>query len=197
MDDLEQRLQDISEIRGMMERATKFISLSGLSGVSAGAVALIGAAVAAWTLRSGAPQETVRGILVADAVAVLVAALALSAVFSSRVARRKGYPLWTSTTKRVVVALTVPLIAGGAMSVALLLQGADAMVSSVMLVFYGLALLNASTYTLSEVRLLSGIQVVLGIAAGFLPQYALAFWAAGFGVVHIIYGVAMYLKYER
>jgi len=65
------------------------------------------------------------------------------------------------------------------------------------LIFYGLALVNGSKYTLGEVKYLGYGQVVLGIMNLWLLGYGLYFWAAGFGILHIIYGTLMWWKYER
>jgi hypothetical protein len=65
------------------------------------------------------------------------------------------------------------------------------------LLFYGLALINASRYTLGEIRYLGCCELILGIISLWVPGYGLIFWAAGFGVLHIIYGIIMWWKYER
>jgi hypothetical protein len=65
------------------------------------------------------------------------------------------------------------------------------------LIFYGLALVNASKYTLGEVRYLGYGQLILGVINIWLPEYGLYFWAAGFGVLHIVYGLVMWYRYEK
>jgi len=65
------------------------------------------------------------------------------------------------------------------------------------LVFYGLALVNASKYTLGEIRYLGYGQLILGIINLWQLSYGLYFWAAGFGILHIIYGIVMWYRHER
>jgi hypothetical protein len=64
-------------------------------------------------------------------------------------------------------------------------------------VFYGLALVNASKYTLTDIRYLGITEIILGILNIFFLRRGLYFWALGFGVLHIIYGLVMWWKYER
>jgi len=207
MDELESGLRDISAIRSMMERASKFLSLSGLSGVSAGTVALAGAWTANWALHrsdaqipfgeQGAGDAWLERFLVADAGSVLVIALACSTFFSVRMAKKKGYPLWGPTTMYMLAALMIPLAAGGAFCGVLLFHGIYGLLPAAMLVFYGLALLNAGNFTFSEVRYLGVINILLGLTAGFQPALGLILWAGGFGLLHIVYGILLYAKYEK
>jgi hypothetical protein len=209
MADLKEHLKDISEIRSIMERSTKFISLSGLSGVSAGIVALIGAWVS-WQylteqglmgeLKNAAFMEL--GIqpfvtLLGLAVLIMIAAGGAATFFSLRMARKRNLPAWNSTAKRLMMSLMVPLSAGGAFCILLAWHGFGVIVPSATLVFYGLALLNASKYTFTEIRYLGLSEIILGLIGGLFMKYGLVIWAIGFGVMHIFYGIVMYLKYER
>lgn len=206
MDDLKGHLKDISEMRAMMERHSKFLSLSGLSGISAGICALVGA-VAAWLYlgRSfdflGGPIGHSRSDLLcffaADAGLVLVSALALATFFSVRMARKKGIPVWTPTGKLLLVNLLLPLLAGGAFCLILASQGHIELVAPSMLLMYGLSLLNASKFTLPEMRYLAITEIVLGLAATWWSGHGLLFWALGFGIAHMVYGAVMYYHHER
>jgi len=195
MQDIDSGLRDISQIRSMMEAATKFLSLSGLSGISAGLVALAGAWIGAEILASGG-GSTVRSLLLL-AVVVLLLAVGLSLLFSRRMAKKRGLPFWNATARRLLLALGIPLAAGGAFCIILLAHEVYLLIPGTMLLFYGLALVNGSTFTLGEVRYLGLLEMLLGIVAGFWTDYGLVFWAIGFGLLHMLYGIAMYLKYER
>ncbi len=206
MSDVDAGLQDLSTIRSMMERASRFLSLSGLSGVSAGIAALAGAWLAAGAIGGTAvpvPEELLvrslspRTFLIIDASVVLVLALGLSVLFSRRMARKKGVPIWSSATKFVLVSLAIPLAAGGAFCLILVHNGIFFLIPSAMLVFYGLALFNAGTYTVGEVRYLGILEIILGLLAAVWAEHGLAFWAIGFGVLHILYGTLLYAKYEK
>jgi hypothetical protein len=214
MNSVESSLRDISEIRSMMERSSKFLSLSGLSGVSAGVVALVGAALL-WGQSTNAlsfhrpdlpptglvplvePAWTNVGFTVMVSLTVLVVAVGLAMALSMRMARRKGLAVWTNTTRHLLIDLGLPLAAGGAFTGILITKGLLLLAPSSTLVFYGLALLNASRYTVSEIRLVALSEVLLGIAAALWIWYGLLFWAVGFGLLHILYGVVIYWKYER
>ncbi len=211
MPDLKDHLKDISEIRSIMERSTKFISLSGLSGVSAGIIALLGAWVAWQYLtdlglmgevkNAAYLREEMRGgpfgRLLGLAILIFVAASASASFFSIRMARKRQLPVWNSSAKRVLSSIMLPLGAGGIFCILLAWHGYGAIVASATLIFYGLALLNASKYTFPEIRWLGLSEILLGLIGGMVLNYGLLIWAIGFGLLHIVYGVAMYLKYER
>ena len=204
MNDIENGLKEVAEIRSMMERSSKFLSLSGLSGVSAGIVALAGWAWAQSYLdsRFGPGTEGVvnhRDILsfmLASAL-VIVAAVGAAMFFSRRLAKRRGLALWNATARDTLAALLIPLGSGGLFSLILMRQELYGMIPSAMLLFYGMALVNAGKYTVHDLRLLGLCEIVLGLIAGLLSALGLWFWAAGFGLLHVIYGIAMYRKYEK
>ena len=211
-------LETLQDIKRMMERSSRFISLSGLSGVSAGICALIGAYVAhGWIMSyyGGVWKgEEVRGLvgnhgymhdesaglkwkLISLAAAVLLAALASSMWFTWRKARRSNLPVWDLTTRRLVINIAIPLGAGGLFLLGLFYQTAWAFVAPTCLVFYGLTLVNASKYTLTDIRYLGILEILLGCANMFYLHWGLYFWALGFGVLHIVYGLIMWWKYEK
>lgn len=196
MNELDQHLKDISEIRSMMERSSKVLSLSGLSGVSAGIIALVGVMFAQWVHTRVTPDDGITYITL-DALAVLVLALGMAVVFSSRMARKKGIPVWTNTSRYLIIDLAIPLAAGGIFSVALMASHAYALIPGTMLVFYGLALVSGSRYAMNEIRYLGLTELVLGSLALFIPHEGLNFWGLGFGIMHIAYGLWMYNRYER
>lgn len=204
-------MDQLREIRSLMERSSRFISLSGLSGVSAGVVALAGTGLAWWyighhlqplapgfSLASPAAIELRTLIfLAADALFVLVAALGLGIFFTLRKSRRQNLPVWNTTTGLTLVNLLIPLVTGGLVCLFFLYYHFYLLIAPLMLIFYGLGLVNASKYTLREVRWLGISEVCIGLIALLFPGSGLVFWALGFGVLHIIYGWVMYYLYER
>lgn len=209
MSDQHDHLQQLSEIRSLMESSTRFVSLSGLSGVAAGVVALLGAG---WTyayLRSEniLPELLPRQVFMASmeqyytlvgmAMVILLAALGGAIFFTVRNSKRQGKSVWTRASQRLLINLMIPLAAGGLFCLQLAWYGFSGMVPGATLIFYGLALLNAGKYTLREIRLLGISEVVLGLVATWVLEYSIIFWALGFGVLHIVYGLIMYQKYER
>jgi hypothetical protein len=206
-------LQELAHIRGLMDRSTRFLSLSGLSGVIAGAVALGGAGLAQYHMKAAlgpTTDELTYGTgqgyttadellltLIADAVVVLFAALLGAFWFTWRRSSRTEQRLWDASAQRLMVNMLVPLSVGGIFCLALFYYGLPGLVAPATLVFYGLALFNASKYTLDEIRWLGLSELVLGLVSLFWLEAGLLFWALGFGVLHIFYGGLMYLRYER
>ena len=206
-----QNIEDLKHIRSLMERSSKFLSLSGFSGIVAGVIALVGAAVAYFVVfgrgavkydeymraLGGGSTVNIRMQLAVLAASVLVCAIGAAWFFSSRKAKRAGTRLWTSTARRTLYHFMIPLITGGIFCIALVVSHNIHMVASAMLIFYGLALINSAKFTVDEVHYLGLSEIVLGILAGFFLNYGLLFWALGFGVMHIVYGARMYYKYDR
>ncbi len=208
MNSKEEQLNALSDIRNMMDRSSRFISLSGLSGVFAGVIALIGAYFAHKEIKSywnGAygygndADLTLEFNLLKLGISVLLIALVGGLLFTYRQSVKKKLPLWDKTAKNLILNLAIPLVSGGIFIISLLLSHPNAVVliAPSCLIFYGLALINASKYTYSDIRFLGIGEVILGLIAVFNIGYGLYFWAMGFGVLHIIYGSIMYFKYER
>jgi hypothetical protein len=188
--------QALADIRSMMERSSKFLSLSGLAGISAGLAALLGAAAAYWKLGTG-DTENVANFLFLDAAAVLVLAIGLAAFFTRRMAKKNGIPAWSNTTKYILEGLLVPLIAGGIFCIILWQSSNPSLIGGATLLFYGLALINTSKFTAPEVRNFGFVETALGLLATAMPEHWLFIWAFGFGVLHIVYGAVVYMKYEK
>jgi len=203
--------EDLQTIREIMERSSKFLSLSGLSGIFAGVCAFIGAVIA-WffILDSGNVQyddymripggwstSGIRFYLALDAMLVLGFAVLGAIYFSQRKARKSGQQFWTKLTQRLLINLMIPLVSGGIFTLILLFRNNLELLSSVMLIFYGLSLVNAGKFTFSEIHYLGLTEIVLGILAGVFINYGLLFWTIGFGLMHIVYGTVMYYRHER
>ncbi|QYA25625.1 hypothetical protein G3I01_08905 [Gramella sp. MT6] len=207
----EKFLKDLSEIKNMMNRSSRFISLSGLSGVFAGCYAILGAVMAKMVLNSntsyynesyesvssGIANTDVTLQLVTIAVAVLVLAIGTAIFLTTRKARKNEQKIWDSTSKRLVVNFFAPLIAGGLFCLVLLQYNLIGLIAPCMLIFYGLALIHASKYTFADLKGLGYANLILGLVATQFIGYGLYFWAIGFGLFHIIYGIWMHNKYDR
>jgi len=210
----DQSLEALQDIKRMMERSSRFISLSGLSGIGAGISALVGAYVAygwivdyygsdvkrgAILLRGYTPDgaEELKWKLIGLAVAVLAVALALSMWFTWRKARKSQLPVWDHASRKLLINMLIPLAAGGFFVLGLIDHSDWNYVAPACLIFYGLALVNASKYTLTDIRYLGILEIILGCVNMYYPHWGLRFWALGFGVLHIVYGLIMWWKYER
>ncbi len=205
--------ETLDEIRSLMERSSRFISLSGLSGIAAGLFAIIGAALVYiyldMTPFDGKRLYYVEAIhstkwgmnyitfFLLDVVFVLVGAITCGIFFTTRKAKRKGQKIWDALSQRLLVNLLIPLVTGGIFCLGLFYHGLFGLLAPTTLVFYGLALVNASKYTLHDIRNLGYCEIALGLLSLFFLGYGLEVWVIGFGILHIIYGSLMYWKYER
>lgn len=201
-------LRDLADIRSMMVRSTKFLSLSGWAGIMAGIYALTGSWIA-WKYYSfsatGMVVESIDPVhssgagsgIVLVAITALLLSLGTAAFLSSRKARRKGEKAWNATSRQMLAHMGVPLVAGGVLMLIMWSKGYVGLMVSISLLFYGIALYNAARYTYGEIKYLGLIQIVLGLISSWFISYGLLIWALGFGVMHIIYGIHMHLKYER
>jgi hypothetical protein len=202
-------IETLQDIKRIMERSSRFISLSGLSGVAAGICALIGSVIAWQWLGDYYHEYNNRGNfsnsdfqqlkikLLILALAVLAAAWVTAFYFTWRKAKHDKLPVWDHTSRRLTINMFIPLISGGGFILAMLQYDEWQFVSPACLIFYGIALVNASKYTLRDVRYLGVLQIILGLINTQFIGYGLYFWAAGFGVLHIVYGIIMWWKYER
>ena len=205
-----QHLEAIQDIRNMMKKSTRFLSLSGLSGVFAGIFALAGAAVAhfyfmhlfraneytkGYSLIPMTNEIYINYFLIAGS--VLFLSVITAYYFSNRKAKRMGQTLFDHTAIRVLINLAIPLVTGGIFCISLLYYDNVAFVAPAMLLFYGMALLNTSKYTYDDIRYLAICEIVLGLLNSFNLGNGFLYWALGFGVLHIVYGAVMWFKYER
>lgn len=204
MDELKYK-DDLKDIKEIMNRSSRFISLSGYSGVSSGLIALIGAYLAYQTVYTNQLNSGYRSVIITSGsastlliIAIFTLAIAIGAgiYFTSREAKKNNEKLWDAQTKRLLINLGIPLVAGGILCLMLLFKGYLGMVAPLTLIFYGLALVNASKYTLTEIRSLGLIEIILGLLAFQFIGYGLLFWALGFGIMHIVYGITMHIKYK-
>jgi len=201
-------LQEVKDIKRIMERSSRFISLSGLSGIAAGVCALVGAWFAGRRLESfyDSNREVPSQYRVSDSLTMELTGLALLILLAAfisafyltwRKARKQNLPVWDYTSRRLFWNMVIPLFAGGLFISGMLKYDEWRFVAPACLVFYGLALINASKYTLTDIRYLGYLEILVGIMNMWWIGYGLYFWALGFGVLHIIYGAIMWWKYER
>jgi hypothetical protein len=126
-----------------------------------------------------------------------IAAIVLATIFTVLRSHKTNTPIWGNASKRLLFNMAVPMAAGGIYLLKLIEHGSFGLIAPGCLIFYGLALVNASKYTLGEVKFLGYCQIILGIINLFYLGFGIYFWAVGFGILHIVYGTIMWLKYER
>jgi hypothetical protein len=188
---------DIKTIKRIMEESSRFLSLSGLSGIIAGLLAVSGWIIAQFViLRENQDISVVKLHLIVLALTVLILALAGGFYFSIRKAGSKGQKIWTPVSRRLLLNLLIPLVSGAFFIIILYMDNLFQLIVPSMLIFYGLALVNAGKFTYSEVFYLGLLELLIGFLASIFQGNPLLFWVLGFGCLHIIYGIVMYRKYQ-
>lgn len=200
--DTQNYLQDLKEIKELMNKSSQFISLSGLSGILAGVYALIGAVIAYFLIENHTEyyitleSQTFKLILL-TALCVLVASLVTAYILTVNKAKKVGEKVWNASSKRLLINFFIPLVTGGIFAILLTRNEFFCLVVPTTLIFYGLACVNASKYTLRDVRYLGITEIIIGLLAVEFSGYGLYFWVLGFGICHIVYGTVMHYKYDR
>lgn len=196
---------ELAQIKAMMERSTKFLSLAGWSGIVAGVTGVVAALMAAnltgalgseLVLAANFSRSTDVSLLIIALVALTVS-IAGVVLLSNKKARRDSLPVWTASSRRFVSNMAIPLAVGGILSLTLALKGVAGLIPAVMLLFYGLAMFIAGNFTFGEIRYMGMIEMALGLLAVWFPRYSLVIWAIGFGLLHIVYGIYLHLRYEK
>lgn len=198
-------LDTLNDIKRMMEKSSRFISLSGWSGIAAGVCGLAGAFFTRRALagyyESGsgdaALQEALIWEIITIAAVVFAAAFITAFFFTYLRSKRQGTPIWGQMARRLLWNTMLPMIVGGIVILQLIVSENYSLIAPYTLIFYGLALINGSKYTIGEIRYLGYVEIALGILALAYPGQWLLLWALGFGVMHIVYGVMMWWRYER
>lgn len=198
--------EDLAVIRSLMEQSSRFISLSGWSGVFAGGYAIIAAALAYFLFKENGIDyfETTRQSystlllfqLLSIGLITLILAVSTGIYLTVRKSRKKGLPIWNALSKRLITNLFIPILVGGIFCVALYVHSNMVLIAPATLIFYGLGLINASKYTFKDIRFLGFCELLLGLIALFLTGYGLLFWTLGFGLMHIAYGILIQRKYQ-
>lgn len=198
-------LETLQDIRKMMERSSRFISLSGWSGISAGVCALIGAFVANQRITAYYENYSntercpacLKSELITVAVIVFIVAFCSASFFTWIKSRKDGVAIWGKASRRLLWNTLLPMIAGGFILWRMIVLKQYDLIAASSLIFYGLALVNGSKYTMGEIRYLGYLQIITGIIGLWLVRSGLYIWALGFGVLHIVYGISMWWKYDR
>lgn len=198
-------IEDIKEIKDIMNRSSRFISLSGPSGISAGIIALTGAYLAHKFVFVGNEYLRFESVslsskqfynLLLIACGTIIVSIGLVIYLTTQKTKKQKQKIWDQQTKRILLNLSIPLLAGGFVSLMFLFRGFVGIVLPLTLIFYGLALVNVSKYTLNEIRSLGLLEILLGLVALQFINYGLIIWSIGFGIIHIVYGFIIKMKYK-
>lgn len=205
-------LEALNDIKRLMERSSRYAALSGKSGIIVGVFALI-STIISYTILDTNPfdQRLYTDILLTDGRmelsmlksllfnygTTLIISFFVAMWLADKKAKRNQEKSWDSTAKRMLLNFSIPLLSGGLFCFLLFLRNDLDLILPCTLVFYGLALLNASRYTVDEINSLGIFLLVFGIIGSFFTNLGILLWALGFGVFHIIYGIILHYKYEK
>ncbi|MDR3010652.1 MAG: hypothetical protein LBV59_22190 [Sphingobacterium sp.] len=195
--------RELGQIRSLMEKSSKFVSISGLSGVLMGCYALVGTLLAYYVIKQPESVTAFVGensnrpmLFLAIALVILLSSLITGWLMARKKARKNKQSIWNITSKSLLFAVSIPLLTGGILSLLFFAQGYYHLIAAMLLIFYGLALTAGSIYTFAEAKGLGILEIGLGLIALCFPDKGLLIWGLGFGVLHIIYGFIVYKKYE-
>ena len=205
MEKHEEQLAAIQEMRDMMDQATRFKSISGLSGILAGIITFV-CLYTIYLVTGISPFESEAldrmwlsssQALILCFISLLIICIGIGFYLAMRNANLSGKSAWDNAAKRLAFSLAIPVFAGGIFSMLLARFGLIAIAAPATLLFYGMGLVSASKYTLDAVRTVGLLFVFLGLLATYFLAYGLLIWTLGFGLLHVIYGFIIYVKYER
>lgn len=175
-------------IRETMERAAEFTAVPGWGGVTIGLTALAAALLAS---RQATPRAWLAVWLAEAFVAVAIAAPA-----AATKARRANSSLFSGPGRKFVLSFAPPIIVGGLLTVAMYNLGAFAALPGLWLLLYGTAIVTGGAFSVRAVPIMGLCLMALGGLALFAPAASGNFFmAAGFGLVHIAFGVWIALRY--
>ncbi len=207
-------MDDLHDIKQIMERSSRFISLSGWSGIAAGICALVGAYFGHIALKENYYysvstsnqndytyfpfflQQLFHDRLFHISLITFIAAFISAFIFTYIRSRKNNTLVWSTTSRRLLLNVCIPMIVGGIFLLKLIENGTYGLIAPGCLIFYGLALMNGSKYTLGEIKYLGYCEIFLGLTSCWFTWLGLYFWAVGFGALHIVYGILMLKKYE-
>jgi hypothetical protein len=207
-----EHLDAIKDMRNMMERSSKFLSFSGLAGVIIGITALAGVAVFCVKFNcspfekeyyhaiinvEGAISEHALGFLIKDALIVFFISAGVETWLAIRKSKQLQVQIWDTISQRMLINILIPFMTGVLFCMILLMKNQITLLAPVSLIFYGLALVNVSKYTVDEIRSLGIMEIILGLVAAMWSDLGLLNWAIGFGLLHILYGLFIYSKEKK
>ena len=175
-------MDNLRFIRETMERAGAFTAISGWATVGIGVTAL----AATWL--AGPRPATGRWLAVWLGEAVL--ALAVASWAMQRKARRAGAPLLSGSGRKFLLSFLPALGAGGVLTIVVARADLPTLLPAIWLLLYGAAVVSAGTFSVRIVPVMGLCFVALGTIASFSPApWAAPLMAAGFGALHIVFGI--------
>ena len=181
-------MDNLRFIRETMERSASFTHVSGIGGVGMGVVALVAAWVAQGTSTSTAWMATWM-----SAAAV---SLGLTVLAMARKSHAEGMSLLSGPGRKFVWSVTPALVAGAVLTVVLASSGAFALLPGIWLLLYGTGVVTGGSHSVRPVPLMGAAFMLMGALALMSPaSWGDAYMAAGFGGLHIVFGIVIWRKH--
>jgi len=200
-----------------LEQSSRFISLSGLSGVFVGFCGLLGTYIMHYLIRGDdtkSDKEMLNIIssfdyynlsvhvfvgehLIFLAIYTVIFAILFAFYLTLRRSKRENHPIWDIHIQKQLSTLSIPLIVGLIFVIKLVASANYPLIVPSLLLFYGIALVNIRGLTNGDIGYLGYAFIVLGIVNLWLEGWGILFFGFGFGVLHIIYGTVTFIIYER
>ncbi len=172
---------DLAFIRSTMERASTFTAVPGRGGMAMGCVGIAAA------LLAGSPEDVVHWLTVWLCAAAIAAPIGTAAMAYK--GRTIGSEIWSHAGRRFLLAFVPSLVAGAALTAAVVRAGHTHVIAPLWLLLYGAAVTAGGAHSVRPVVVLGAGLVATGLIALVLPTaYANASLAMGFGVLHIAGG---------
>jgi hypothetical protein len=184
----ERAMDNLKYIRETMERATAFTGISGWGQVAIGFTALVSASISA-------QQKTFKAWLAVWMAEALIALL-IAGWSIDRKARAAKMPLLSGPGRKVAFSLSPPIFAGAIVTIVLYRAGLTNAIPGLWLLLYGTGVVTGGMFSVSVVPIMGLCFMALGAATFFAPaEYANWLMAAGFGGLHIVFGVIIARRY--
>lgn len=175
-------------IRETMENAAEFTAVPGWGGVAMGLTAIAAAWLAA---RQASPLNWAIVWLAEAFVAVAIAAPA-----AATKARRANSSLFRGPGRKFVLSFAPPIVVGGLLTLVLIQLGVFSALPGVWLLLYGTAIVTGGAFSVRAVPVMGLCLMALGAGALFAPAaWGNYFMAAGFGIVQVVFGFRIALRY--
>ena len=184
----ERAMDNLRYIRETMERATAFTGISGWGEVAIGSTALLASALAA----SQASFKAWVAIWIAEGlISLLIAGWSMD-----RKARAARMPLMSGPGRKAIFSLSPPIVAGALVTLVLARAHLHNAIPGVWLLLYGTGVITGGMFSVPAVPIMGLCFMLLGAVALFAPpEFANWFMAAGFGGLHLVFGVIIARRY--
>lgn len=181
-------MDNLRFIRETMEQAAAFTAVSGWGMVGIGLVAFVAAAAAA---RQPTPARWLETWVGAG-----VVALCVSVWTTARKAARANVPVLSGPGRKLVISFSPPMIVGALLTIVLFRAGLTWPLPGLWLLLYGTAVVTGGSYSARVVPVMGAFFMALGAVALFAPAaWSAAMLAAGFGGLHVAFGILIARRY--